>query len=84
MAEASVAAASQHRAGSPPSWLRGAAAYAACQRGAAACGDVSGPVPAASCRQRSTAAADKREGTGLPNSLPGGLTVSAHLLPART
>lgn len=84
MAEASVAAASQHRAGSPPSRLRGAAAYAACQRGAAARGDVSGPVPAASCRQRSTAAADKREGTGLPNSLPGGLTVSAHLLPART
>lgn len=27
---------------------------------------------------------DKRERTGLPNSLPGGLIVSAHLLPART
>lgn len=38
-------------------------------------GDVSGPVLAASCWERSRAAPDRREGTSPPNVLPKGLTV---------
>lgn len=55
--------------------VQSAAAYAACQAGGAAGRGCVGPVPAASCWERSPAAPDRPEGTSPPNVLPRGLTV---------